>query len=67
MNLDGAPAPLPLARISRTAPVASSNTGSRARGPTSVVTFNREDQYPNEQPWRRPVREGDFAGAIDPN
>lgn len=31
------------------------------------VTLPRMDEYPNEQPWRRPAREGDYAGAIDPN
>lgn len=26
----------------------------------------RADSHPDEQSWRRPVREGDYAGAIDP-
>ncbi|KUI60162.1 Mannan endo-1,6-alpha-mannosidase DCW1 [Cytospora mali] len=30
-------------------------------------TLPRADEYPNEQPWRRAAREGDYAGAIDPN
>lgn len=31
------------------------------------VTISRVDAYPNKQPWRRPPREGDYAGAVDPN
>ncbi|KAJ4403634.1 hypothetical protein N0V82_010623 [Gnomoniopsis sp. IMI 355080] len=31
------------------------------------AAMRRFDYHPNEQPWRRPTREGDFAGAIDPN
>lgn len=35
-----------------------------ARPSVAMVRF---DDHPNQQPWRRPTREGDFAGAIDPN
>lgn len=30
------------------------------------TTSSRTDDHPDEQPWRRPAREGDYAGAIDP-
>lgn len=33
--------------------------------PSAITTT--VDDYPDEQPWRRPAREGDYAGAIDPN
>lgn len=30
------------------------------------LASSKTDDHPDEQPWRRPVREGDYAGAIDP-
>lgn len=30
------------------------------------MVSSRADEHPDEQPWRRPARQGDYAGAIDP-
>lgn len=40
------------------------STDQEARPAVAMSPF---DDHPNEQPWRRPAREGDFAGAVDPN
>lgn len=32
----------------------------------SMASSRTDDGHPDEQPWRRPAREGDYAGAIDP-
>lgn len=67
VNLDGPSTP------------ASKVTGKQMQSPTVSVsvyscqttdfsmTLSHTDEYPNEQPWRRAAREGDYAGAIDPN
>ncbi|PSS03176.1 glycosyl hydrolase family 76-domain-containing protein [Coniella lustricola] len=39
----------------------------RGKSPAPPLTVFSVEIYPNEQPWRRQAREGDFAGAIDPN
>lgn len=43
----------------------SEYSSDQAAGPSAAAV--RVDSYPNEQPWRRPARQGDFGGAVDPN
>lgn len=31
------------------------------------MTLSRKNDYPDEQPWRRAARPGDYAGAFDPS
>lgn len=38
-----------------------------ATAPRLSLLNSRADDHLDEQPWRRPPREGDYAGAIDPN
>lgn len=48
-----------------TAPSISVYSDQGAR--PSITISSRGDEHPNEQPWRRPPREGDYGGAIDPS
>lgn len=66
-DLDGPPTPPPPNVVPKGVSMASVSVYSSDQivGPSKAVV--RVDNYPNEQPWRRPAREGDFAGAEDPN
>ncbi|CAN8100143.1 unnamed protein product [Discula destructiva] len=47
--------------------MASVSVYSTDQKPRQSAAILRIDDYPDEQPWRRPARQGDFAGAVDPN
>lgn len=66
MRLDGQASP-PGSRILRQASMAPSASVYSDQGVRPSLTVSRTDTYPNKQPWRRPPREGDYAGAVDPN
>lgn len=66
MNLDGPSTP-PTGVLLRNPSLAPSVSVYSDQGTRPSVTTSRIDDYPNKQPWRRPAREGDYAGAIDPN
>lgn len=67
VNLDGpsTPAPTKLGYETKMSSVRSvSFYGSPDVRPS--LTLSRRSDYPDEQPWRRAARPGDYAGAIDP-
>lgn len=67
-DLDGPPTPPPHNSVLRQGVSMASvsvYSSDQIAGPSKAIV--RVDNYPNEQPWRRPAREGDFAGAEDPN
>lgn len=66
INLDGPSTP-PAGALLRKHSTAPSVSVYSDQGTRPSVTISRVDDYPNKQPWRRPAREGNYAGAIDPN
>lgn len=66
VNLDGpsTPAPGPKGR-QKSSIYSISVYSSPAVRPS--LTLPPRDDYPNEQPWRRAARPGDYAGAFDPS
>lgn len=67
VDLDGPSTPAPkLTGNQLRSPTASLSVYSRQTAEFSVA-LSPAVEYPNEQPWRRAAREGDYAGAIDPN
>lgn len=67
VNLDGpsTPAPKPDCADKKLSIRSVSFYGSPDVRPS--LTLSRRKEYPDEQPWRRAARPGDYAGAIDPN
>lgn len=67
LNLDGpsTPAPRPTAEKKSSLVYSVSFYGSEGVRPS--LTLSQRDDYPNEQPWRRAARPGDYAGAFDPS
>lgn len=66
VNLDGpsTPAPKPHS-VKRPSAYSLSFYGSPPVRPS--LTLSQRDDHPNEQPWRRAARPGDYAGAFDPS
>lgn len=65
-NTDG-PATPPRQILRRKRVSAGPVSAYKDEGARPSWTVSRGDDYPNEQPWRRWAREGDFAGAFDPH
>lgn len=54
-------------RMRRKASMAPSVSVYSDQGARLSVNISSRSEYPNGQPWRRPPRQGDYAGAIDPS
>lgn len=67
VNLDGpsTPAPRPDYEKKMSSVRSVSFYGSPDVRPS--LTLSRRNDYPDEQPWRRAARPGDYAGAFDPS
>ncbi|KAL1862731.1 hypothetical protein Daus18300_008375 [Diaporthe australafricana] len=67
VNLDGPSTPAPRLERQQKSPAITSSSfyGSPEVGPS--LTLTSRNAYPDEQPWRRAARPGDYAGAIDPS
>lgn len=67
-SVEGSSSPPPTRSVLRKgdsmASLSMYSTDREARPSAAMARF---DEHPNEQPWRRPPQEGDFAGAIDPH
>ncbi|KAJ4386252.1 hypothetical protein N0V93_009145 [Gnomoniopsis smithogilvyi] len=66
LNLDGSastPTRSGLLEGRSMASISMYSAHQEARPTVATLLF---DSHPDDQPWRRPARDGDFAGAIDP-
>jgi mannan endo-1,6-alpha-mannosidase len=66
VNLDGPSTPVPRHQNEKRPSAYSISVYSSPAARPSFALSQR-DKYPNQQPWRRAVRPGDFTGAFDPN
>lgn len=66
-ELDGPSSPPRRLVLRKGVSMASVSVYSTDQEARPFAALTRFDDHPNEQPWRRPAREGDFAGAIDPH
>lgn len=64
MNLDGPHSP-PVSGILRKVFTTPSVSIYNDQVASPSRTLSHTNDYPDEQPWRRPARQGDYAGAID--
>lgn len=67
LSLDGPASPPTRSVLPKGVSMASVSIYSTEQEVRPSAARLRFDDHPNKQPWRRPAREGDFAGAIDPN
>ncbi|KAI3399544.1 hypothetical protein diail_6566 [Diaporthe ilicicola] len=66
VNLDGPSTPAPRPDCWQKSPAISVSFYS-SPGARPSLALTRRDDYPDEQPWRRAARPGDYAGAFDPS
>lgn len=66
VNLDGPSTPAP-GREGRTKSSIYSISVYSSPAARPSLTLSQRDDWPNEQPWRRAARPGDYAGAFDPS
>lgn len=67
VNLDGASTPAPRPEAEKKSSLVYSISFYGSEGVRPSLTLSQRDDYPNEQPWRRAARPGDYAGAFDPS
>ncbi|KAK2601218.1 hypothetical protein N8I77_010683 [Diaporthe amygdali] len=66
VNLDGPSTPAPKPDRVQESPTRSVSFYASPEVRPSL-TLSRKDDYPDQQPWRREARPGDYAGAFDPS
>lgn len=67
VNLDGPSTPAPRPEYEPKSPAITSSSFYGSPEVRPSLTSTRGNAYPDEQPWRRAARHGDYAGAIDPS
>ncbi|POS73223.1 glycosylhydrolase family 76-1, partial [Diaporthe helianthi] len=67
INLDGPSTPAPRSDGEKKASLVYSISFYGSEGMRPSMALSQRDDHPNEQPWRRAARPGDYAGAFDPS